>query len=87
MFPRTGWYLPRDPNNIGRTAVRHHRRIGDFTAVFPFPFRTPTQCAVLVRDLRCDVEALLSPKVGVGSGQFGHTGSWKSASKVNHNVS
>ena len=44
--------------------VRQHRCIGDFTAVSPFPFRSSTQRAVPVSDLRCNVEALFCPSSG-----------------------
>ena len=74
----------RDPavgNFFGDLDVAHrqHRRAGNFTALSLFPFRRPTERAVLVSDLGCDLKALLSPDFRVGNGQFGQAGAWKSA--------
>jgi hypothetical protein len=60
---------------------------GDFMAISPFRFRTSTQCAVLVSDLRCESKLFLGPGRRLCTITFGSNRLTKSVTQIDGHVS
>jgi hypothetical protein len=69
--------IPYFPCDIS-IAVRQHSCIGHLPAVFPLPFGRPSKRAILVSNLRGDLEAFFSPGFRFSNGKLRKAGLGKS---------